>query len=81
MTGGSRIDHLRTRLLSFTERLSVLAPAVIRLTVGLVFIRTGWGKLNTLDDVTELLTSLHIPMPALNARIASAPGSPAASRS
>ncbi len=71
MTMQSRIRDIHSRLQKLTERLSFLAPALIRLTVGLVFIRTGWGKLHTLDDVTELFTNLHIPLPALNARIAS----------
>lgn len=52
-----------------TQRLGFLAPLLIRLTVGLVFIGTGWGKLNSLPDVTEFFTSLHVPFPALNARV------------
>ncbi|HET6281856.1 MAG TPA: DoxX family protein [Polyangia bacterium] len=52
-----------------TQRLGFLAPLLIRLTVGLVFIGTGWGKLHSLPDVTEFFTSLHVPFPALNARV------------
>ncbi len=65
------INTLRARAVAVTDKLAFLAPALIRVTVGLVFIRTGWGKLNTLPDVTEFFASLHIPLPALNARIAS----------
>ncbi len=70
MTIQSRARTFQNRLLQITERLSFLAPALIRLTVGLVFIRTGWGKLQNLGDQTEFFASLHIPLPALNARIA-----------
>jgi putative oxidoreductase len=36
-----------------------------------VSFKNGWGKLDNLDDVTELFASLNIPFPAVNARIAS----------
>jgi putative oxidoreductase len=52
------------------DRLSFLGPSLARLTVGLVFIGTGWGKLHNLGDVTDFFASLHIPAPAFNARLA-----------
>jgi putative oxidoreductase len=64
------IARIRERLLGVAQRLSFLGPTLARLTVGLVFIGTGWGKLHTLPDVTEFFASLHIPAPGLNARIA-----------
>ena len=64
------ITRLRERLHTVAQRLSFLGPTLARLTVGLVFIGTGWGKLHTLPDVTEFFASLHIPAPGLNARIA-----------
>jgi putative oxidoreductase len=64
------IKTTRERLLAIANKLSFLAPALIRLTVGLIFIGTGWGKLHTLDKVTEYFASLNIPMPGLNARVA-----------
>lgn len=36
-------------------------PLIARLTVGYVFMLTGWGKLQNLDRVTEYFTSLGIP--------------------
>jgi putative oxidoreductase len=66
-----QIHALRERLLRLTDTLSFLAPALLRLTLGLVFIRTGWGKLQDLGQVTEMFTGLGIPLPALNARVAS----------
>ena len=68
------LTHRIARLIDLTRtnanKLSFLGPLLIRLTVGLVFIGTGWGKLHTLPDVTAFFESLHIPMPGLNARVA-----------
>jgi putative oxidoreductase len=38
-------------------------PLAARLTVGYVFMLTGWGKLQNLDRVTEYFTDLGIPAP------------------
>lgn len=38
-------------------------PLVARVTVGYVFMLTGWGKLQHLDRVTEYFASLGIPAP------------------
>jgi putative oxidoreductase len=46
-----------------------LGPALARLTVGLVFIGTGWGKLHSIPDVTEFFTTLGIPLPGFHARL------------
>ena len=40
---------------------------ILRLFIGWQFFITGKGKLQNLDRVTEFFTSLHIPMPHLNA--------------
>jgi putative oxidoreductase len=63
------IRRTRERLLALTERLSFLAPALIRLTLGVVFLQSGWGKLHSLDSITEYFASLNIPMPGFNARL------------
>ena len=52
------------------DKISFVGPTLARLTVGVVFIGTGWGKLHSLPDVTEFFASLHIPAPALQARLA-----------
>lgn len=57
------------RLRALGDRLRFLGPTLARLTVGIVFIGTGWGKLHSLDKVTEFFTSLGIPMPGFNARL------------
>jgi putative oxidoreductase len=58
---------LRTRALSFASRLDWAAPLVARVTLGVLFISTGWGKVHDLDKVTGFFTELGIPMPHLNA--------------
>jgi putative oxidoreductase len=54
------------------DKISFLGPTLARLTVGLVFIGTGWGKLHSIPDVTEFFASLHIPAPGFNARLTAA---------
>src|ERR1700722_15240953 len=58
------------RLRAVADRLAFVGPTLARLTVGLVFIGTGWGKLHSLGDVTDFFASLHIPAPGFNARLA-----------
>jgi putative oxidoreductase len=58
------------RLRRTADRAAFLGPTLARLTVGLVFIGTGWGKLHNLGDVTDFFASLHIPAPGFNARLA-----------
>jgi putative oxidoreductase len=53
------------------ESLQWLSPTLARLTVGLVFFQSGWGKLHSLDKVTEFFTQLGLPMPAFQAALAS----------
>jgi putative oxidoreductase len=47
--------------------LSWLPPTVARLTVGLVFFQSGWGKLHSLDNVTEFFMELGLPAPGFHA--------------
>jgi putative oxidoreductase len=48
-----------------------LSPTIARLTVGLVFFPSGWGKLHDLEKVTDYFTTLGLPAPAFQARLAS----------
>jgi putative oxidoreductase len=66
------VQRLRRRGLALTQRLSFLAPVLLRVTLGAVFIGTGWGKLQSLDDVTRFFTELAIPFPGVNARVVAA---------
>lgn len=48
-----------------------LPPLLARLTVGLVFFQSGWGKLHNLQQVTDYFTELGLPAPATQAMMAS----------
>src|SRR5690349_12283981 len=62
---------LRDRLLDYTRKAAWMGPLLARITLGVVFMGTGWAKLHSLDDVTRFFTELHIPAPHLNALVAS----------
>ncbi len=49
------------------QYLNAVPPLASRITVGIGFFLTGSGKLAHLDRFTEFLTSLHIPLAALQA--------------
>jgi putative oxidoreductase len=46
---------------SVAQHLTWLAPLVARITVGWVFLWSGWGKLNNLPEITQNFISWHIP--------------------
>ncbi|MBS2023544.1 MAG: DoxX family protein [Deltaproteobacteria bacterium] len=66
------VEKLRSLFLDVVAKLEFIAPTLTRVALGVLFIKTGWGKLNNLDGVTEFFTSLGIPMPHLNAIMAAA---------
>ncbi len=58
------IDRLRSLhrwIIAIARRLAWLPPLAARVTVGAVFVSTGWGKLHNLDRVIEFFQSLGIP--------------------
>jgi putative oxidoreductase len=57
------------RLGAAGDKLAFLGPTLARLTVGVVFMGTGWGKVHSIPDLTEFFTSLHIPAPGFNAHL------------
>jgi len=63
-------SRAQTAFLSTAGRLSFLGPTLARLTLGVVFVGTGWGKLHSLDKVTGFFTELGIPAPGFNAMLA-----------
>jgi len=67
----SNVTALRERLLEQTKKVAWMGPLLARLTVGVVFMGTGWGKLHSLDNVTQFFAELHIPAPHFNAVLAS----------
>jgi len=50
---------------SVARHLAWLAPLFARITVGWVFLWSGWGKLNNLPQITENFVSWGIPFPQL----------------
>ena len=65
------LSRAQAAFLSTAERLAFLGPTLARLTLGVVFIGTGWGKLHGLQKITEFFTELGIPAPGFNAVLAS----------
>jgi putative oxidoreductase len=64
-------SRAQTAFLATADRLSFLGPTLARLTLGVVFVGTGWGKLHSLDKVTGFFTELGIPAPGFNAVVCS----------
>lgn len=58
------------RLTSIRDKVAFIGPTLARITVGVVFIGTGWGKLNNLAQTVEYFASLHIPAAGFQARLA-----------
>jgi putative oxidoreductase len=65
------IQAVHDRALRLLHRLGWLGPLLVRVALGLVFVSTGWGKLHSLDDVTEFFRSLNIPAPGIQAAMVS----------
>ena len=65
-----RASRLRRLIHSVSRRLRWLPPSVARLTVGWVFLQSGWGKLQNLPKVVAFFTELGIPAPRFQAPLA-----------
>jgi putative oxidoreductase len=50
---------------SVSRHLTWLGPLFARITVGWVFLWSGWGKLNSLPQITENFVSWGIPFPKI----------------
>ena len=64
------MSTLRRLILRVSSSLRWLPPTVARLTLGWVFLESGWGKLHNLPKVTEFFRSLGIPAPEVQAPFA-----------
>jgi len=67
----NRLSTIEPLLVALRARLGFLPPTLARLTLGWVFLLSGWGKLHHLQDVTDFFASLGIPAPQLQAPFAS----------
>src|SRR5262245_59822506 len=59
--------ELRRKVLGVLTRFDVIGPLLARLSVGVMFAQSGWGKLNDIPTVVEFFTKLGIPHPELQA--------------
>jgi putative oxidoreductase len=67
-----RLSRLRRLVLRVSAALRWLPPTVARLTLGWVFVESGWGKLHNLEKVVGFFTELGIPAPQIQAPLAAA---------
>jgi putative oxidoreductase len=65
------IHSVYDRAISLIQKVAWIGPLLVRITLGLVFVTTGWGKLHSLDKVTEFFASLNIPAPGIQAAFVS----------
>lgn len=61
------MSTLITRINSLTDRVRWLPGLLLRIVLGVTFLKTGWGKLHHLDRVEQYFRSLHIPAAGLQA--------------
>lgn len=61
------ISAWRARALEVSIKLDWVAPLVARITLGVLFCSTGWGKVHDLEKVGAFFAELRIPLPYANA--------------
>ena len=61
----------RARAELVLRRLDWLAPLLARVTLGVLFMSTGWGKVHNLAKVAAFFAELQIPAPAIQAAFVS----------
>jgi putative oxidoreductase len=61
------LSKVRTLLDAKKELLASIALLLVRLSVGVVFLQTGWGKLHNLPAIVDFFRELGIPAPGLQA--------------
>ena len=71
MTMTSFVSNARDRALNVAQRLDWLGPLVARITLGVLFVSTGWGKVHSLAKVTAYFAELGIPFPGIQAPMVS----------
>jgi putative oxidoreductase len=71
VTTKTKIQTAFQRLHALRTKGNWAAPLVARITLGVLFISTGWGKVHNLEKVTGFFMELGIPAPAFNATMVS----------
>jgi len=62
--------RLGNKILDVAKLFAFAGPLLARITVGWVFIVSGWGKIHHLDKVVGYFTDLGIPAPVFQAHMA-----------
>lgn len=65
------IGSARVRAEAVLNKVDWLAPLLGRVTLGVLFMSTGWGKVHSLDKVTSFFGELGIPAPGFHAVLVS----------
>ena len=65
----NQVTILYDRGVDCLQRLNWLPVLLARISMGSIFILSGWGKLHNLPKVTEFFTELGIPFPGVNAAL------------
>jgi putative oxidoreductase len=71
VAASSLVSNARDRALDITRKLAWLGPLVARITLGVLFLSTGWGKVHSLAKVTAYFAELGIPFPGFQAPMVS----------
>jgi len=71
VTATSFLSNARVRALSICQRLDWLAPLLARITLGVLFVSTGWGKVHNLAKITAYFRQLGIPFAGIQAPMVS----------
>ena len=58
---------LMTRIATLSARVRWLPPLLMRVVLGVTFVKTGWGKLHHLPQVEQYFRALHIPAAGVQA--------------
>jgi putative oxidoreductase len=62
-----RLVSFRGFVVKTAGRLSWLPQTLARLSIGWIFVQSGWGKLHNLENAIEYFGSLGIPAPQIQA--------------
>jgi len=65
------INTISGRALHLVRKIEWTGPLLVRIIVGFAFAHNGWGKLHSLDNVTQFFESLGIPAAGAQAAMVS----------
>ncbi len=65
----SKICSLYYRVIYCLQKLSWVPSLLARISVGSIFVVSGWGKLHNFEKVIGFFTDLGIPFPAFNGHL------------